>query len=66
MSAMPLPLPPLVITFVVMLTLGSLAVAILAWLHPEWLTVSILGFGAISLMVLLVMLVLMSGKQFLK
>ena len=52
---------PMLAAFIVILVLLSIAAAILAWWHPEYLTALAFGLGAIALIV--VFLMLSSGKS---
>ncbi len=47
---------PVLGMFILLLILGGISMAILAWLHPQWLSVIALGLGAIALIVLLLLL----------
>ncbi len=47
---------PILAVFVLLLILGGISMAILAWLHPQWLSVIALGLGAIALMILILLL----------
>ncbi len=47
--------------FLVLLVLGGIAIAVMAWLHPEYLTAMAFGLGAIAVLVLIVMAT--SGKR---
>jgi len=52
---------PLLAIFIVLLILGGIAAALLAWLHPEYLTALAFGLGAIALIALFMLF--MSGKN---
>ncbi len=49
-------LAPVLGLFVLLLVIGGIAVAIMAYLHPQWLSVIALGLGAIALIVLVLLL----------
>ncbi len=46
----------LAVMFMVLLILGGVAAAVLAWLHPEWLTAVALGLGALAIITLLILI----------
>ena len=52
---------PLIAAFLILLVLGGIAAAVMAWLHPEYLTALAFGLGAIA--IILVFMLLTSGKR---
>ncbi len=54
-------LAALLAVFIFLLVIGGIAIAVMAWLHPEYLTAMAFGLGAIAVLVLLVMVT--SGKR---
>ena len=41
--------------FIVLLIFGGIAIAVLAWLHPEWLTALAMGLGALAILTLVLL-----------
>lgn len=54
-------LAALLAVFIFLLVVGGIAIAVMAWLHPEYLTAMAFGLGAIAVLVLLVMVT--GGKR---
>ena len=52
---------PIMAFLMVLLVLGGVAAAVMAWLHPEYLVSLAYGLGAIAIIVLL--LLLQSGRR---
>lgn len=46
----------LIAAFVMMLIMGGIAAAVLAWLHPEWLMAIAFGLGALAVLVLVLLI----------
>ena len=52
---------PLLLVFMILLILGGISIAVMAWLHPEYLVAMAFGLGAIAIIVLF--LLITSGKR---